>query len=184
MLVLLGPGQEVWGSGSGDPGMLLGAHGVLGPTAKLSLMDNAFPFAVPEVAVGELSPPSSTSSLSPYSNQISAHPSAASTGTSSVGSASATQAGKDLTKPRVPLPHLGTQRDAHTCPEASAWAQSPCPAPTPLSVTRSPPGEGTRVTAPLPRPPTTKPASALGTWSRAPVGASVSVGSVSATPRT
>lgn len=57
-----------------------------------------------EVSVGELSPPSSTSNLCPYSNQISDHPSAAFTGTSSVGSASAMQAGKDLTEPRVPVP--------------------------------------------------------------------------------
>lgn len=140
-----------------------------------------FCLLMPEVTVGELNPPSSTSSLCPYSNQISAHPSAASMGTSSVGSASATQAGKDLTEPRVPLPCLGTQRDAHTCPEDSAQAQSLSSAPTLLNVT---PGEGTRVTALRPHPSTTKPASALEMWSHAQVGVNVSVGSVSATLRT
>lgn len=54
----------------------------------------------------------------------------------------------------------------------------------PLSAPSLSSGEGTRVTAPQHHPPTTKPASALGMWSRARAGASACAGSASATPRT
>lgn len=150
-------------------------------------------FLVPEVVLRQLRLFGNASSVF-YSKKSLVHPSAASTGTLLVDSASATQAGKDFVQLHIPprVPAGSEDPQWHTLVH---WASHPCAvpgqdpavlrtAPTSLNTISSPPGEGTRATAPQHRPPTTKPVSAPGIRSHAQAGASACVGSASATPRT
>lgn len=109
------------------------------------------------------------------SNKSWTRPSAVSTGTLCVDSASATRAGKDCVQSH-PWSCQGPTV-TRVCAPGVLHCVLPVSAPSPS------PGEGTRATAPRRHPPTTKPASAPGTRSRARDGASACAGSASATPR-
>lgn len=110
-------------------------------------------------------------------------------GTLSADSAFATRAGKGCVRILTPLSQGSCCVRGPTAAHADAPGTLPgtalcCALLLPLSAPSLSPGEGTRASAPRPRPPTTKPASARGTRSRARGGASACVGSASATPRT
>lgn len=123
------------------------------------------------------------------SNKSWTRPSAASMGTLSADSASATRAGKGCVRIHTPLSQGSCWVRGPTVTHAHALSTLPrtplcCALLLPLSAPSLSPGEGTRATAPRPHPSTTKPASARGIRSRARGGASACAGSASATPRT